>query len=102
MAASVLRWYFELEDGYIPTADGPRFDPRVLDYRVDVDLVLRKFHPAETLAITLLHRDGFTAEQALQVAGLNVPSLEDVEIRMGAAFERRGLDEFLKYVDYLR
>jgi hypothetical protein len=106
MARQVFRWYFELEDGRIQTNEGSRFDSRVLDYRVDVDLVLRKFHPAEVLAMTLITRDGLTHTQALEVAGIKTgrpdSAIENIEIRIGQAFERSSLDEFLKYVDYLR
>lgn len=105
MARQVFRWYFELEDGRIQTNEGPRFDSRVLDYRVDVDLALRKFHPAEVLAIILIARDGLTHAHALKVAGIETDRpdgvIENIEIRMGQAFEKASLDEFLRYVDYL-
>jgi hypothetical protein len=106
MARQVFRWYFELEDGRIQTNEGSRFDPRVLDYRVDVDLVLRRFPPAEVLAMILITRDGLTHTHALEVAGIKTSRpdsvIENIEIRIGQAFERSSLDEFLKYVDYLR
>lgn len=102
----MLRWYVESEDGTIQTEDGPRFDARVLDYRIDVDFALRKFHPSETLAVLLVNRDGLSHAQALHVAGIQTKRpdhyVEDIEIRMGQAFERLRLDEFLRYVDYLR
>jgi hypothetical protein len=85
----------------IQSEDGPRFDSRVLDYRIDVDNVLKRFHPSEKLAVLLVNRDGLTHAQAIHVAGIRT-TIEDIEIRMGQAFELRGLDNFLQYVNYLR
>lgn len=102
----VLRWYTELEDGFIQVIDGPRFDVRVLDYRLDVERVLKQFHPAHVKAVLLVNRDGLTPTEAIRLSGIPTdrPSvvIEDIEIRMGQAFERLCLDEFLDYVDYLR
>jgi len=102
----VLRWYVELEDGQIQTDDGPKFDSRVLDYRIDVQAVLKRFGPAEVLAVLLVNRDGLPPIKALHVAGIQTQEpeacIEDIEIKMGQAFELQRLDEFLRYVDYLR
>jgi hypothetical protein len=96
----------ELEDGMIQSEDGPKFDARVLDYRIDVDNVLKHFHPAEVKAVLLVNRDGLTHADAVTLAGLQAKRpdqlVEDIEIRMGQAFARRRLDEFLHYVDHLR
>ncbi len=85
----------------IQSEAGPRFDARVLDYRIDVDNVLKKFHPAEVLAVLLVNRDGLTHAEAIQVSGIRT-SIEDIEISMGQAFAFRRLDNFLDYVDHLR
>lgn len=90
----------------ILTDNGPQFDARVLDYRIDVDNVLKKFHPIEVKTVLLVNRDGLTHAQAVTSSG--IPSsnpdrtVEDIEIRMGQAFERLQLDEFLRYLNYLR
>ena len=106
VARTVLRWYAELEDGVMQTDTGPQFDARVLDYRIDVDNVLKKFHPAEVKAALLITRDGLTHAEAVVAAGLSAARpdklVEDIEIRLGQAFERLRLDEFLQYIDYLR
>lgn len=103
---TVLQWYSELEDGVIQTEDGPKFDARVLDYRIDVDNVLKKFHPAEVKFVLLVHRDGLSAAQAAASSGIRAENpnkaLEGIEIKIGQAFGRLNLDEFLRYVDYLR
>lgn len=106
VAQTVIRYYAELEDGVFQTEDGPRFDARLLDYRIDVDKVLKKFDPREVQAIMCIVRDGLTHGQAVKLAGIPTTRpdhiVEDIEIRMGQAFERLRLDEFLRYVDYLR
>lgn len=90
----------------IQAEDGPKFDSRVLDYRIDVDNVLKLFHPAEKMAVLLVNRDGLTHAVATEIAGIKTTRpdqvIQDIEIRMGQAFERRRLDNFLSYVDYLR
>lgn len=106
IARTVLRWYVELEDGLIQSEDGQKFDVRVIDYRIDVDKVLKKFPPADVMAVLLVNRDGITHAQAVHIAGIQTQRpdhyIEDVEIRLGQAFERLRLDEFLRYVEYLR
>ncbi len=103
---NVLRWYTELEDGIIQTEDGSRFDQRILDYRVDVDRVLSKFHEQEVEVVLLVNRDGLTHAQATTVAGVKTDRpdryVADIEIRMGQVFQRLRLDQFLDYVEYLR
>lgn len=103
---SVLRWYSECEGGTIQTDNGPAFDERILNYRVDVELALKEFDPREVRAILLIHQDGLTHAKALSLAGILSArpdkTVEDIEIRMGRVFERRRLSEFLTYIDYLR
>jgi len=102
----VLRWYTELEDGNIQSSTGPVYDSRFLDYRLDVELVLKKFTPNEVNALLYVHRDGLTHAQAIRLSG--IPSerpdrtVADIEIRVGQAFERRRLSEFTQYIGYLR
>lgn len=106
IATTVLRWYTELEDGIIQADSGPTFDSRILDYRLDVDFVLRRFAPKEQQLILLIHRDGLTQAQAAQVAGFATDRpdevVRDLEVRMGRAFDRHRLGDFLRYVEYLR
>jgi hypothetical protein len=106
MARTVLRWYVELEDGVIQTGEGQRFDARVLDYRIDVERVFKRFHPTEVKAVLMVNRDGLTHAQAVTAAGIQNDRpdrvIADIETRLGQAFERLRLDEFLQYVDYLR
>lgn len=103
---TVLRWYNELEDGMVQTDSGSVFDPRVLNYRMDVETVLRRFTQQEQGLVELIHRDGCTQVQAVELMGYDTTRpdmvVANVEVRMGQAFERHKLDEFLKYVDYLR
>ena len=95
-----------MEDGFIQVVDGPKFDVRVLDYRLDVDRVLKRFHPAEVKAILYVHRDGHTPALAIQLSGIPTErptaAIEGIEIRMGQAFAKARLDEFIQYVDFLR
>lgn len=102
----VMRWYSELEDGNIQSAQGPMYDSRFLDYRIDVELVLAKFTQQESDTLLYIHRDGLTHAQALRQSGIcsDRPdrTVEDIEIRVGQAFERRRLAEFSDYIGYLR
>jgi hypothetical protein len=106
VSQTVLRWYSECESGIIQTDKGPAFDERVLNYRVDVELALKGFDQREVKAIMLIHRDGLTHAQALNLSGILSEradkTVEDIETRMGRAFERKRLSEFLTYVDHLR
>jgi hypothetical protein len=103
---TVIQWYVELEHGIIQAETGPVFDERVLNYRIDVELALRGFDPREVQAIMMIHRDGLTHGQALALTGIQATrpdkAVEDIETRMGRAFERRRLGEFLHYIDHLR
>jgi hypothetical protein len=105
-AQIVLRLYAELEDGFIQTVDGRIFDERVVEYRIDVDLALRKFNPKDVEAVLLVNRDGLTHALAIASTGIKTDRpdryIADVESRMGQVFARLRLDEFLNYVDYLR
>jgi hypothetical protein len=106
VAQTVLRWYTECESGIIQTDKGPTFDERILNYRIDVELVLRKFDQREAKAVLLIHRDGLTHANALKLSGIESSrpdkTVEDIETRLGLAFERRRLSEFLHYIGYLR
>jgi len=108
---TVLRWYFELEDGVIQADSGPVFDARILDYRLDVDAILAKFTMRERETVFLIHRDGKTHSEALLLTGLiaeaaprwdKYRTVADIEIRMGQLFDKHRLGQFLEYVGYLR
>ncbi len=103
---TVLRWYVELENGIIETDNGRVFDARVLDYRIDVELAMRSFDQREVKAILLIHRDGLSHVQALSLSGIQADRpdkvVEDIETRLGRAFARKRLSEFLDYIDHLR
>jgi hypothetical protein len=106
VSQTVLRWYVELENGLIQADSGSVFDERVLNYRIDVELAMKPFDPREIKAVLLIHRDGLTHLTALRLAGINSnrpdKTVEDIETRLGKAFDKRRLSEFLAYIDYLR
>lgn len=106
-ARTVLRWFYELEDGCIDTASRGRiFDARILDYRVDVQSVLDTFALQEVNAVILVHRDGLSHSHACSLSGVQTDrpdkTIERIETKLGQAFDRKRLGDFLSYVDHLR
>lgn len=103
---TVLRWYTELDDGVIQSESGPVFDERVLNYRIDVSRVLNQFTDTEQAIVLLIHRDGCSQKTAVSLMGVETDRpeqyVEDIEVRMGRAFDKKRLGQFLSYVGYLR
>jgi hypothetical protein len=95
-----MRWYTEFEDGIIP---GCGFDPRVLDYRMDVEIALRGLTDIERNILMSIHRDGLTGAGAVRQAGLNVERpgalIASLETRVGQLFERKGLSNINLYLN---
>lgn len=103
---TVLRWYNELDGGIVQTDTGPVFDTRVVDYRMDVDRILDRLAEQERAMLMLIHRDGCTHAEAAQGVGISAQRpdvlVEEIETRIGRVFDRYRLDDFLRYVGYLR
>jgi hypothetical protein len=101
--ASVLRFYVEFEDGLVQSNNlGPIFDPRVLDYRIDVERILaRELSQAECSVLLAIHRDGLSHAAALKVAAITARRPDnfvvDLEVRAGRAFIKHKLLDFLSY-----
>ena len=68
ITASVLQRYCELEDGVL--GKDLYFDPRVSDYRIDVERALRRLAPSHYDVLIYLHRDGLTQADAVRTAGI--------------------------------
>lgn len=103
IASQVLLRYCESEDGMFSRNGETLFEPRMLDYRVDVERVLdRECSSTQKQALLLVHRDGLTMADALRVAGLLVDYPSRVfallEHQVGQAFARRGLDDLEGYL----
>lgn len=59
VVAAVLRWYTEFEDGILP---GDQFNPGVLDYRLDVERILKTLSSTDRARLLARHRDGATSQ----------------------------------------
>jgi hypothetical protein len=97
---SVLRYYIEFEDGVIP---GGVFEPRVLDYRIDVErIITAELDPAEHRMLMLVHQAGLTNVDAAAQCGIQVKRpdkyLSAIETRLGRVFERRNMLDLLGYL----
>ena len=99
LAGAVLRWYAELEDGLLP---GGEFEANALNFRVDVDLVLKRFSLPERAIALAIHRDGLSQTDAVARSGWSVERpdhlVADIEFRMGLLFEQRGLANLQRYL----
>lgn len=99
-AVSVMQLYLEFEDGVMP---GGVFDPRILDYRIDIERILeQELSAAELTVLMAVHRDGKTDAEAVAMAGLDTqrPSalVRRIEIRIGKVFERKNFLDFTRYL----
>jgi hypothetical protein len=99
---SVLRWYYELEDGTLGYKDAALFDVQFLNYRVDVWHLLDAFSPAEQLLLQLIHRDGVPQAQAVRLAGFTTSRPDTLvaalETRLGRRFVRADIDDLARYM----
>jgi predicted SpoU family rRNA methylase len=99
--------YAEVEDGMLPaTREGGRsFDPRLIDYRIDVQRLMdRELSVADQDVLMAIHRDGLTHADALAAAHITTTLqpysyVAALETRMGRLFERK---KMLDLVGYLR
>jgi hypothetical protein len=108
ITSCVMQRYYELEDGILGPerglghSGGPTFDPRVLNYRIDVERILDKLPPADRTMLDAVYRDGLSDADALRTAGLNAVRPDDVilrlELRLGALFERAKLMDLEGYI----
>lgn len=108
ITANVLQRYFELEDGVVGPERGLRgsgeraFDPRVLNYRLDVERIVKRVQPCDVVLMTAIHRDGLTAAAAAKCAGLLVKRPDDyvmrLEVALGKAFERAKMTDLSVYL----
>jgi hypothetical protein len=103
--ASVMQFYVEFADGILPgnPYEGERFDPRVIDYRIDVERILdRELSKQDKSILLALHRDGLTQADALLSAGVAHPwphaYVRDLEVRIGKVLDRQKMFDFLAYL----
>lgn len=97
-----MRWFTELEDGYISSPEGRVFDSRLLDYRIDVDRVLGRLHPAERRVIEGVHSRGLTHADAVRQAGYKTERPDYVvarlEAQLGRMLELADMVDLLAYL----
>jgi len=97
ITAAVFEWYFEFESGVI----GTHFDPRVLNYRVDVERLMRSLPPAERELLWAVHRDGMDpANAAIAAKWITTDPdalVESVETRFGRQLRSSGLFDLVQY-----
>jgi hypothetical protein len=104
--ASVLKLYIEFEDGILPGdhTQGARFEPRVIDYRIDIERILnRELTKQEQLVLFAVHRDGLTHSDAIRYARLEMPVnpyafVSSLEIRLGKSLEKKKMLDLLAYL----
>lgn len=85
VAATVLQWYVEMEDGRI----GDRFSPGILDFRIDVERTFKLLPAGHEAFLLAVHRDGETKPEA---------ELEPIEVLAGQLFDSRGLFDIRGYI----
>ena len=104
VTASVLQFYLEFEDGLLPRERmrGEYFEPRIIDYRIDVDRVLKMFPPHDVVILMAVHRDGLAHADALRQAKVvcERPSdyVDQLEVRVGKLLDRKNMLDFLAYI----
>jgi hypothetical protein len=108
VTASVLQFYVEFEDGMLPRntmmdlSRGEYFEPRIIDYRIDIERVLKTLGDDNVSVIMAVHRDGLTHGDAMLSAGMDPASanryVAALEVKLGKAFERKNLLDFLQYI----
>jgi hypothetical protein len=99
-AAAVIQIYLELEEGTV----GDTFDPRLLNFRMDVDRILKRiFSVNERAALLCVHRRGLTAGEAVALACIvtrKKPAayIAALESRLGRSLQEYGLLDFQAYL----
>ena len=98
----VMQWYVEFADGYIASPEGRCFDARLLDYRIDVERLLKRLHPAERAVIEGIHVEGLTQAEAVKKAGYEATRPDDVvaslEVKVGRMFDRLNMSDLISYL----
>jgi DNA-directed RNA polymerase specialized sigma24 family protein len=102
-----MQMYLEFDSGIVRignTEDGDVvFADELLNYRIDVELALKKLTPAERQVVLLVHRDGSTAAEAARSAGMNTPRPDELlavtEVKLGREFQHRRLDDIRRYLE---
>lgn len=99
---SVLRWYYELEDGILGYEEHLLFDARFLNYRVDVWHLLAQLTDEERLVLQLIHRDGVPQAAAVRLAHIRTDRPDTfvaaLESRLGRRLIRASLDDLSCYL----
>lgn len=94
----MLQRYAELENGMV----GNAFDPRLLNYRMDVERLLTIAMPIGFQVLQSVHRDGLRHDAACVMAGLESERPDDLvkrlEVDAGRLFERAGLSDIEGYL----
>jgi hypothetical protein len=103
VTASVLNHYIEFEDGLVPGEAGDYFEPRIIDYRIDVERAVKAELGHQGFDVLLyIHKDGMTHAEALQMAGVYekhpARHVIDLEKRLGKALVRKNLLDFTLYL----
>lgn len=98
VTASVLQWYLEFEDGVV----GSYFEPRLLNYRIDVERIFEHLAETEQELLLAIHRDGKTPEEAALAAGWVTDAAERlvavVEVKLGRALVAKGMLDLTAYI----
>lgn len=103
VAKTVLQNYIEFESGTLPGEFGDYFEPRIIDYRIDVERAITAEVGAQGLQILLdIHKAGMTHAQALLEAAVYEKHASryvmGLEIRLGKSLERKNLLDFTTYL----
>lgn len=98
VAATVLQRYAEVESGMV----GQEFDPRLLDYRIDVERILVFMSMATLLVLTAIYCEGVPRDQACAMAGVETNRPDEIvrgyEAEAGRRFEKAGLSNMEAYL----
>lgn len=100
-----MQFYLEFEDGLLPRTPmrGEYFEPRIIDYRIDIERVmLATLSKDDVSVIFAVHRDGLTHSDSLASVGIQDANanryVAALEVKLGKAFERKNLLDFLQYI----
>ena len=113
LARLALQWSIEPVDGVYSNPRHPaglfcrQFDPTVLDFKIDVERILRAgLRWPEYVALVLLHRDGLTCEEAVRAAAAFDPEWQHgrpdnlialAEHKAGLILTRAGMTDIRAY-----
>lgn len=113
LARLALQWALEPVDGQYSDPSRPsgmfarQFDPAIIDFRLDVDRILRHaLSWPEYVALILVHRDGLTCEEAVAAAAVYDPEWQHgrpdnriglIEHQAGLALAQAGIRDIRTY-----